>query len=169
MSFHNAFNLPLVMVRPFNAYGPRQSARAIIPTILTQLLSGKNEIRLGSLHPTRDLVYVKDTVEGFLEIARSDKTIGEEINISTQTEISVADLAYKIISLINPAARVISEDLRRRPVKSEVERLLGSNEKIRNMTNWQAGHTLEEGLRETIEWFRDSKNLSLYKADIYNQ
>jgi NAD dependent epimerase/dehydratase len=167
-SFFRSFNLPVTIVRPFNTYGPRQSARAIIPTIITQLLSGKKEISLGALHPTRDLLYVKDTVSGFIRIAQSDQVSGEEINIATQTEISMIDLANKLIALINPAAVIKCDRERIRPGKSEVERLLGSNEKIRRLTKWKPTYSLDEGLKSTIEWFSDKNNLSRYKADIYN-
>ena len=167
-SFYKSFNLPVTIVRPFNTYGPRQSARAVIPTVITQLLNGEEEIKLGSLHPTRDLLFVKDTVLGFIEIAKSDNTNGEDINIATQEEISVQSLAQKIISLINPNARIISDDKRLRPDKSEVERLLGDNSKIRKLTNWNPTYSLDKGLIETIHWFEDKKNLSKYKSNIYN-
>jgi len=167
-SFYRTFNLPVTVVRPFNTFGPRQSARAVIPTIITQLMAGNKEIKLGSLHPTRDLVFVKDTVEGFIEIAQSDKTVGEEINIATQTEVSVGDLAQKLITIINPDARIVTDDIRIRPEKSEVERLLGSNEKIRRLTSWTQKYTLDEGLKETVEWLTDPDNLKLYKAEHYN-
>ncbi|MCL5062033.1 MAG: NAD-dependent 4,6-dehydratase LegB [Nitrospirae bacterium] len=167
-SFYRSFNMPVVIVRPFNTYGPRQSARAVIPTIITQLLSGKKEIRLGALHPTRDLVYARDTVEGFIEIAKSDKTVGEEINIAAQNEISIGDLAKKLIGMINPKAIVATENFRMRPEKSEVERLLGSNEKIRKITDWRPKYSLKEGLKETVEWFKNKENLRLYKPDVYN-
>jgi len=173
-SFYRCFNTPVTIVRPFNTYGPRQSARAVIPTIITQLLAGSAEIRLGSIHPTRDFNYVKDTVDGFIAIAESQATIGEEINIASQQEISIGQLAREIIDQINPTAtlkgtsRIVSEDIRMRPENSEVERLLGSNEKIRRLTGWQPAYTLKQGIRETIEWFRDEENLRRYKWDIYN-
>ena len=167
-SFYKSFDLPVTIVRPFNTYGPRQSARAVIPTIITQLLSGKKEIILGSLKPTRDLLFVKDTARGFVEISKSDKTIGEEINIATQNEISVGDLANKIISFLNSNAKIVSEDIRIRPGMSEVERLLGSNEKIKKLTNWEPKVSIEDGLKQTIEWFKIKENLNLYKSDIYN-
>lgn len=167
-SFYRSFNLPITIVRPFNTYGPRQSARAVIPTIISQLLSGKKEIKLGSLHPTRDLTFVKDTVSGFIEIAKSDKTVGEEINIATQSEISIGDLANKLISIINPSSKIFEEEKRLRPKNSEVERLLGSNEKIKKLTNWEQKYNLDKGLLETIAWFKDSNNSKGYKADIYN-
>ncbi|MEN2768695.1 NAD-dependent 4,6-dehydratase LegB [Ornithinibacillus xuwenensis] len=165
-SFYRSFNTPLSIVRPFNTYGPRQSARAVIPTIITQLLSGKEEIELGSLTPTRDFNYVKDTVQGFIEIAKSENTIGEEINIATQQEISIGELANELISQINPNAKIITEEERLRPENSEVNRLLGSNEKIKQLTNWMPSYTLKDGLAETIEWLR--VNLDKYKTDIYN-
>jgi nucleoside-diphosphate-sugar epimerase len=167
-SFYRSFNLPLTIVRPFNTFGPRQSARAVIPTIITQLLNGKEEIKLGDITPTRDLVFVKDTVEGFLEIAKSEELIGHEINIATQSEISVGDLAQELINQINPKAVIISDEIRLRPEKSEVFRLFGSNEKIQKMTNWKQQFTLQEGLKTTIEWFKIKENLNQYKADIYN-
>jgi NAD dependent epimerase/dehydratase len=167
-SYYRSFNSPVTIVRPFNTYGPRQSARAVIPTIITQLLGGKNQINLGSLHPTRDLLFVKDTVNGFVSIAESDKTIGEEINIATNSEISVGDLAQKMIDQINPSAKIFTDDVRLRPEKSEVERLWGSNEKITKLTNWRPQTTLDQGLKETIKWFSDPKNLSRYKIDVYN-
>ncbi|MBI1911094.1 MAG: SDR family NAD(P)-dependent oxidoreductase [Deltaproteobacteria bacterium] len=167
-SFVRSFGQNIVIVRPFNTYGPRQSARAVIPAIITQLLSGKKEIRLGSLHPTRDLVYVKDTVEGFVRIAASDINAGEEVNIATQNETSIGSLAGLIIKLINPEAKVIAEAQRLRPEKSEVERLLGNSEKLRRLTGWAPRYSLDEGLLRTIEWFRKSENLKGYKDEIYH-
>ncbi|MCA0362418.1 MAG: NAD-dependent 4,6-dehydratase LegB [Bacteroidetes bacterium] len=167
-SFFRSFNLPVTIVRPFNTYGPRQSARAVIPTIITQLLHGSKEIKLGALHPTRDLVFVKDTVRGFTEIASSGKTIGQEVNIATQNEISVLELAEMLISLINPDAKIVSDDSRQRPKNSEVERLLGSNAKLHELTGWKPGISLKEGLSQTIDWFSKEENLRNYKSDIYN-
>lgn len=167
-SFYRSFNLPISIVRPFNTYGPRQSARAVIPTIITQLLSGKEEIKLGSLSPTRDFTYVKDTIEGFIEIAKSDLTIGEEINIASAKEISIKDLAEELIKQINPNAKIISDDNRFRPEKSEVTRLLGDNTKIKSLTNWKPEYSFKDGIRETIEWFKSYENLSKYKSNIYN-
>ena len=167
-SFWRSFQLPVVTVRPFNTYGPRQSARAIIPTIVTQVLSGYDEIRLGALSPTRDLVYVKDTVQGFIEIAKAEGVLGEEINIASQQEIAVGDLAQKIIELTNSSAKIVTEEERLRPENSEVERLLGSCEKLQKLTNWKQKYTFIEGLAETIEWFRNKNNLKQYKPDIYN-
>jgi nucleoside-diphosphate-sugar epimerase len=155
-------------VRPFNTYGPRQSARAVIPTIITQLLNGKKDIKLGDTIPTRDLLFVKDTVNGFIEIAKSDKLIGHECNIATQSEISVGQLAQELINQINPLARIVADKERLRPEKSEVFRLYGSNEKIKQYTNWKQLYSLELGLSNTIEWFKDPENLKQYKADIYN-
>lgn len=165
-SFYRSFNLPVSIVRPFNTYGPRQSARAVIPTIITQLLSGKEEIKLGSLSPTRDFNYVKDTAAGFVSIAESDKTIGEEINIATQQEISIGDLANEIIRQINPSAKIVCDEQRFRPEKSEVNRLLGANEKIKRLTAWEPKYTFEQGIEETIAWIKE--NMGCYKSDIYN-
>ncbi len=167
-SFLKSFNLPVVTVRPFNTYGPRQSARAVIPTIISQLLNGKKDIKLGNLSSTRDFNYVIDTVNGFISIAKSDLTIGEEINVASKQEISIGQLANEIINQINPDAKIITENKRFRPDKSEVERLLGSNDKIKKLTDWQQKYSLKEGLKETIEWFKDKDNLKLYKSDIYN-
>lgn len=165
-SFYRSFELPVSIVRPFNTYGPRQSARAVIPTIITQLLAGKDTIKLGSLTPTRDFNYVKDTAAGFIAIAQSKQTIGEEINIATQQEISIGDLAKEIISQINPKASIVCEQERLRPKKSEVNRLLGSNEKIQRLTSWKQQYTFAEGIAETIAWIRE--HMDCYKADIYN-
>ncbi len=167
-SFYRSFNTPITIVRPFNTFGPRQSARAVIPTIISQLLAGKQEIKLGALSPTRDLLYVKDTVEGFIEIAKCDTLIGHEVNIATSEEISVGDLAQNLINQINPNAKIVSDEIRLRPEKSEVERLWGSNEKLMQHTNWVRKYSLEEGLKHTIEWFSKPENLSRYKTDIYN-
>ena len=165
-SFYRSFNMPIAIVRPFNTFGPRQSARAVIPTIITQLLAGKEEIKLGSLTPTRDFNYVRDTANGFIEIAKSDKTVGQEINIATQQEISIGELPQEIISQINPNAKIVCDEQRLRPEKSEVNRLLGSNEKIKELTNWKQQYSFSEGIHETIEWLK--QNMDMYKADIYN-
>lgn len=167
-SFYRSFDMPIAIVRPFNTYGPRQSARAVIPTIITQLLSGKKKIKLGSLRPKRDFVYVKDTVKGFIEIAKSDNTIGEEINIATQAEVSIGDIAKKLVDIINPNAVIVEEKVRLRPEKSEVGRLLGSNKKIKKLTGWDFEYNLDKGLKETVEWFRNSDLKRIYKSDIYN-
>ncbi|AET66062.1 nucleoside-diphosphate-sugar epimerase [Desulfosporosinus orientis DSM 765] len=165
-SFYRSFEMPITIVRPFNTYGPRQSARAVIPTIIIQLLSGMTEIKLGSLTPTRDLNFVKDTAQGFIDIAKSNKAIGQEINIASQQEISIGQLAQQLIDQINPNARIICDEQRLRPEKSEVNRLLGSNKKIKELTSWEPRYSLKEGLAETITFLRE--NLSKYKADIYN-
>nr|WP_075577292.1 NAD-dependent 4,6-dehydratase LegB [Olsenella timonensis] len=165
-SFYRSFQLPVTIVRPFNTYGPRQSARAVIPTIITQLLSGETSVKLGSLTPTRDFNYVKDTAAGFVAMLESDATIGEEINIATQREISIGDLANELIRQINPAARIVCDNQRVRPEKSEVQRLLGSGEKMRELTGWKPAYTFEQGIAETIEWMRE--HLDAYKPSIYN-
>lgn len=165
-SFYRAFDLPVSIVRPFNTYGPRQSARAVIPTIITQLLAGQEEIKLGSLSPTRDFNYVKDTANGFISIYESMNTIGEEINIATQREISIGELAAELIKQINPKARICCDEQRLRPQKSEVNRLLGSNTKIKELTGWKPEYTFEQGLEETIAFLR--RNLDKYKIEMYN-
>lgn len=165
-SFYRSFDMPITIVRPFNTYGPRQSARAIIPTIITQLLAGKEQLEIGSLTPTRDFNYVKDTVNGFISISKAENTIGEEINIATQNEISIGTLANELIRQINPNVKIVCDEQRLRPQKSEVNRLLGSNEKIKNLTDWTPKYTFEQGLSETIEFFKN--NLDKYKTDIYN-
>ena len=166
-SFYKSFNVPLTIVRPFNTYGPRQSARAIIPTIITQILSGNQTIKLGSLTPTRDFNFVKDTVNGFYEISKSEKTIGEEINIASQSEISILDLAHKIASITNPNVKIIQDPERIRPENSEVNRLYGSNEKIMKLTQWHQQYSLQDGLKETVAFLKE--HLHRYKPDIYNK
>jgi len=167
-SFYRSFDLPLTIVRPFNTFGPRQSARAVIPTIISQLLNGAEEIKLGDITPTRDLLFVKDTVNGFLKIAECDKLIGHEVNIATQSEITVGELAQSLINQINPNAKIVSDSVRLRPEKSEVFRLFGSNEKLKYFTDWKQNYSLEDGLAATIEWFSKKENLQQYKSDIYN-
>lgn len=167
-SFYRSFELPVTIVRPFNTFGPRQSARAIIPTIITQLLNGFTEIKLGNLLPTRDFVYVQDTVNGFIKIAESPGAAGEEINIATGKEISIGELASVLIKNINPRAKIVSEDQRIRPEKSEVNSLCGSNKKIRQLTGWEPKYSFEEGIKKTIEWFRNPDNIKNYKPGIYN-
>lgn len=167
-SFYRSFDMPITIVRPFNTYGPRQSARAIIPTIISQLLNGYDEIQLGDLTPTRDLLYVKDTAKGFIEIAKSQSLIGHECNIATNSEISMQKMADTLVELINPSAKIIQDPARLRPEKSEVFRLFGDNKKILEHTNWSVQHTLEQGLQKTIEWFAQAENLKQYKAGIYN-
>lgn len=167
-SFYRSFNMPITIVRPFNTYGPRQSARAIIPTIITQLLNGFDEIKLGDLTPTRDLLYVKDTAKAFIEISKADSLIGHECNIATNSEIAMQEMADTLVKLINPKAKIVQDEERLRPEKSEVFRLFGDNKKILEHTNWKVEHTLEQGLQKTINWFSDKENLRQYKAGIYN-
>ena len=164
-SFYRSFNLPVSIVRPFNTYGPRQSGRAVIPTIITQLLAGQTEIKLGKLSPTRDFNYVKDTVRGFMAIADCDEAVGQEINIATGEEHSVGELAAALIAQINPTAHIICEEERLRPEKSEVNRLLGNATKLRTMTDWKPAFNFEQGLAETIAFLR--KNLNSYKIGQY--
>ncbi len=167
-SFYRSFDMPITIVRPFNTYGPRQSARAIIPTIITQLLNGFDKIKLGDLTPTRDLLFVKDTAKGFVAIANSDSLIGHECNIATNSEISMQEMADTLVALINPKAEIIQDKDRIRPGKSEVFRLYGDNTKLLEHTDWKVEHTLAQGLQETIDWFSDKNNLRQYKAGIYN-
>lgn len=167
-SFYRSFNLPVTIVRPFNTFGPRQSARAFIPTIITQLLNGKTEIKLGDLTPTRDLLFVKDTVRAFEAIANCDELIGHEVNIATNTEISIQEVADLLIQQINPKAKIITDENRFRPEKSEVFRLYGDNSKLKQFTNWNYETFFEDGIQQTIEWFKSKENLSHYKSDIYN-
>jgi NAD dependent epimerase/dehydratase len=167
-SFYRSFGLPVTIVRPFNTYGPRQSARAIIPTIITQLLCQKDQLQLGDLTPTRDLLYVEDTVDGFISIAECDSLIGEDCNLATGSEISIGHLANEIIRQLAPSTNIKSDEKRLRPEKSEVFRLFGSNEKIRRHTSWKPAHALELGLQKTIAWFRIPENLKTYKSEIYN-
>lgn len=167
-SFYRSFDLPLTIVRPFNTFGPRQSARAIIPTIITQLLNGFESIKLGDLTPTRDLVYVKDTARGFVEISLCDELIGQDVNIATKTEIAIGDLAHELIRQINPNATIEQESQRLRPEKSEVFRLYGDNSKLLEATGWSPETDLTTGLEHTIEWFKNPDNLRQYKAGIYN-
>ena len=167
-SFYRSFETPVTLVRPFNTYGPRQSARAVIPTIITQLLNGFESIKLGDLRPTRDLVFVKDTAEGFVRIAQTPSLIGHEVNIATEHEISIGDLAHELVRQINPAAKIVTDDARLRPSGSEVFQLLGSRAKLESHCEWAPSTTLAEGLAATIEWFKDPANLAGYKAGIYN-
>lgn len=167
-SFYRSFETPVTIVRPFNTYGPRQSARAVIPTVITQLLSGEKILRLGSLSPTRDFNFVSDTVAGFIALAESDSAVGEEVNIATGEEHTIGDVAAFLISELNPTASVVTEEQRLRPDTSEVFRLIGDNKKITTLTPWRPEHDLHEGLKKTIEWFKKAENLSRYKAWIYN-
>lgn len=167
-SFYRSFNLPITIVRPFNTFGPRQSARAFIPTIITQLLSGKTEIKLGDVTPTRDLLFVKDTVRAFEAIANCSELIGHEVNIATKSEISIKDVADLLIKNINPKAKIITDGDRIRPEKSEVFRLFGDNTKLKTFTGWEAKTDFSQAILQTVEWFSRSENLSQYKSDIYN-
>jgi len=167
-SFYRSFNLPITIVRPFNTFGSRQSARAFIPTIITQLLNNFSEVKLGDITPTRDLLYVKDTAIAFEAIAQTESLIGEEVNIATNSEISIGDVAQKLIAYINPKAKIVLDEARLRPEKSEVFRLFGDNTKLKKHTNWKPSYSLEDALVETIAWFSDKENLKAYKAGIYN-
>ena len=165
-SFWRSFELPVTIVRPFNTYGPRQSARAVIPTIITQLLAGKTEIKLGSLTPTRDFNYVKDTAAGFMALGDCEAAIGQEVNIATGEEHSIGDLANELIRQINPEAKIVCDEQRLRPENSEVNRLLGDASKMRALTGWKPAYTFEQGLAATIEFLRG--NMERYKPDVYN-
>ena len=165
-SFYRSFELPVTIVRPFNTYGPRQSGRAVIPTIITQLLSGAQELKLGSLTPTRDFNYVKDTAAGFMAIADCEAAVGQEINIATGQEISIGDLANELIRQINPQAKIVCESERLRPEKSEVNRLLGDATKLRQMTGWKPAYTFEQGLAETIAWIRE--HMDSFRTGVYS-
>lgn len=171
-SFYRSFQLPVSIIRPFNTYGPRQSARAVIPTIITQIASGKNQIKLGSLHPTRDFNFVKDTVDGFISMAKADQAVGEVVNIGSNYEISIGDTAKLIAELMNAKIDIVTDDHRLRPEKSEVERLWAENRKARELLCWQPQYGgidgLKRGLSETIEWFVQPENLRNYKSGIYN-
>lgn len=169
LSFFNSFGTPVSIVRPFNTYGPRQSARAIIPTIITQIASGAKEIKVGNLSPTRDFNYVTDTCRGFLEIALSEKTIGQEVNIATGREVSMKHLFATIARLMNAEVNWVIDPERIRPAKSEVFRLLGDNSRITSLTDWKPLISLEEGLKKTIDWICTSGNLRHYKPGFYNK
>jgi nucleoside-diphosphate-sugar epimerase len=158
--------MPVTIARPFNTYGPRQSARAIIPTIITQILNGQKEIKLGNLSPTRDFNYVKDTAAGFISLAKSDKTIGEITNIGSNFEISMRDTVDLIVKLTGENIKIVTDKQRVRPDKSEVDRLYCNNSKIKKLTAWKPEYDLEAGLKETIDWFAD--NMKFYKPEIYN-
>ena len=168
-SFYNAFDLPLVIARPFNTYGPRQSARAIIPTIITQIASGSGKIKLGDLTPTRDFNYVADTAAGFIALAEAVGIEGRDINIATGTEISMGDTLATIARLMGKEVEEVTDPQRIRPAKSEVNRLCGDNTVITSLTDWRPQHTHEQGLAKTIEWFCRPENLAKYKPDIYNR
>ncbi len=170
-SFYNAFDLPVVIARPFNTYGPRQSARAIIPTIISQIANGETQIKVGDLTPTRDFNFVADTAAGFVALgtAEADKVVGRDINIATGTEVSMAETLDTIARLMNRQVEWVVDPARIRPGKSEVFRLCGDNTLITSLTSWRPRNTLEQGLAKTIEWFCDPSNLSKYKHDIYNR
>jgi NAD dependent epimerase/dehydratase len=168
LSFFHSFELPVIIARPFNTYGPRQSARAIIPTIITQIANGNTEIRLGDISPTRDFNFVKDICHGFIELANCDAAIGEEVNISSNSEISMRSIVELISKIMNSNVTLV-EDIRRvRPKNSEVFRLWGDNTKIKNMTGYTPLYSIEQGLKETVEWFLKPCNLKKYKSDMYN-
>lgn len=167
-SFYLSFGLPVVTVRPFNTYGPRQSARAVIPTIITQLLRGNGPVKLGSLHTTRDLNYVEDTCRAFLALARCDAAVGKTVNVGSGQEISIGDLAATIAKLMNRDIEIVMDDERIRPAESEVERLLCDSRLMKSLTGWSPAFTLEQGLQKTIDWFQNVADLSRYKPDIYN-
>lgn len=167
-SFFRSFDLPVTIVRPFNTYGPRQSARAVIPTIASQLLGGASSIRLGSLHPTRDLTYVSDTCAGFISLGECDAAVGHDINLGTGHEISIGELARTIMRVTGIEAEIVTDDERLRPEKSEVERLLSDPSLAGRLSGWQAEVGLEEGLARVVEWLRDPENLARYKWGVYN-
>ncbi len=167
-SFYRSFGTPVVIARPFNTYGPRQSARAVIPTIISQLLNGNKNILLGSIHPTRDFNYVKDICKGFIYLSQSDEAVGKEVNIGSGSEISIDSLAKLLMELTGTDAEIISQDNRKRPDKSEVERLVCDNDLIKEITEWKPETSLRAGLINTIEWFKYKENLKRYKNGIYN-
>jgi dTDP-glucose 4,6-dehydratase len=171
-SFYTSFELPVTIVRPFNTYGPRQSARAVIPAIIIQIAQGVRQLKLGSLHPTRDFNYVQDTVAGFIAAMQSDRVLGEVVNIGSDYEVSIGETVKLITEVMGANVEIITEDQRLRPAKSEVERLWASNAKARNLLGWQptygGGEGFRRGLAETVEWFTDAHNLAAYKADQYN-
>ena len=166
ISYYRSFEMPVKIVRPFNTYGPRQSARAIIPTIISQILSGKMNLKLGNLSPTRDLTFVKDTAAGFIAISETNNLIGEFINIGMNKEISVGDLIYKISKIMNSTIEIVKEEVRVRPSNSEVEQLLCDNNKIISNTSWLPKYDLDTGLKETINWIE--QNLNYFKINEYN-
>jgi len=172
MSFYNAFGTPVALIRPFNTYGPRQSARAVIPTIITQIANGKRKIKLGALSPTRDFNYVKDTVQGFISIAESEKSVGEVINIGSNFEVSIGETAKLIAEAMDVELEIETDEIRIRPEKSEVNRLWADNSKAKRLLNWVPAYAGREGfkngLKETIAWFTNQENLKRYKADVYN-
>lgn len=171
-SYYAAFNTPVTILRPFNTYGPRQSARAVIPTIITQLLAGDTKVKLGSVSPTRDFSFVDDTTRGFIAAAESDNSIGKTINLGAGFEISIEDTAKLIADVIGSKIEIITDEQRQRPENSEVERLLSSNALAKELIGWQPQYTgvegFKKGIEKTVEWFRDPKNLAAYKSNIYN-
>lgn len=167
-SFHKSFDLPVIIARPFNTYGPRQSARAVIPTVITQLLAGQTELKLGNLSPTRDFNFVRDTAAAFVALAEADAAVGQEVNIAGGREHSIAEVVDRLIAAINPAARMVTDEARWRPEASEVYRLLGDNRKLFELTAWRPSVDLDAGLAETMAWFRVADNLARYKAWRYN-
>ena len=172
LSFYRSFEMPVTVIRPFNTYGPRQSARAVIPTIISQLANGKKQIKLGALSPTRDFNYVKDTVSGFISMMKSTAVLGEVVNIGSNYEISIGDTAKTIAELMNVEVEILSDEERLRPEKSEVERLWASNDKAKRLLGWEPKYAglegFKGGLAETIAWFTERENLKGYKADVYN-
>lgn len=172
MSFYSSFGTPVTTIRPFNTYGPRQSARAVIPTIITQIANGARQLKLGALHPTRDFNYVADTVRGFMAVADATGSAGEVINVGSNYEISIGDTAAMIADIMGVDLEIVADDQRLRPEKSEVERLWAANAKAKELVGWEpayAGHDgLRRGLEETVAWFTDPANLAQYKSDIYN-
>jgi NAD dependent epimerase/dehydratase len=171
MSFHASFNTPVAIIRPFNTYGPRQSARAVIPSIITQIATGVRTIKLGALHPTRDFSFIKDTVEGFIAVAESERSVGEVINIGSNFEVSIGETVQTIADIMGVKICVETDDIRLRPDKSEVERLWADNRKARELACWQPSYGGREGFRrglsETIDWFNIPANLTFYKTDRY--
>ena len=168
MSYYNAFNLPLFIARPFNTYGPRQSARAVIPTIITQIASGMKQIKLGDCTPTRDFNYVEDTCEGMVQLMACDQVIGKTVNIGSNYEVTVQATLELIKSLMGSDVELVFDEVRKRPENSEVFRLWCDNSLIKSLTGFTPGHNLEAGLKKTIAWFQDPKNLARYKGEIYN-
>jgi dTDP-glucose 4,6-dehydratase len=172
MSFYNSFNTPVAIIRPFNTYGPRQSARAIIPTVITQIANGARTIKLGALHPTRDFNYVMDTVRGFIAVAESDRSVGEVINIGSNYEVSIGDTVQMIAEVMGVEVKLVTEQVRLRPEKSEVERLWADNSKAKRLLGWEPQYGglegLKKGLIETVRWFSDPDNIKKYKVGIYN-
>jgi len=172
MSFYHAFNTPVSIIRPFNTYGPRQSARAVIPTVITQIANGQRKIKLGALHPTRDFNYIKDVVRGFIAVAESEKLVGEVTNIGSNFEVTIGETANLIAEVMDATIEIETERVRMRPENSEVERLWADNTKARMLTGWEPLYSGKEGFKrglvDTVEWFTNPENLKIYKADVYN-